>query len=1384
MFLKSKILYFSIITLLFLTYFSALGQQLTVTVDNNGIAKATITPLSCTSQQGGGGVAILYWGDLNQNNSPCPTPAPSPNQNPIVLYHQYQACGTYTVTYTCEGIPNPPILTATVTVTIPTLVITHSPVEYEQTDCGRVAILSMLISRDPSCGPIPGNINISSAIHSDLVPIGGAFEINGNSISLNIPGSSITTTPVAYTLELRSKICSQNTSNKITYDITGPLGVGLGIQNCISLEAPPTQSSTKLEWLNIVTRAPCLQINKTTLTPSIPSGGDAQFQVTVTNTGTANAANVQVTDVIPPNFTVVSSPVNSTVAGSVITTTVPLLIQGLSWTGTYTLRHVPPVPPNPCAPVAIFTNCAQAGLPNCEGYTTAKSCSEVQVVTAVLPPNPNFTVNEVDCNSFQFVSEDTGQGTTTHSWNFGDGTTSIDFNPYHDFANNGTFIVSHSISRCGQMTTQTQIITVNCPDQLTCPCSGIGSLNINAGAGTNITDIPELASGGVNLDDFGNCIAINGKLIINTDVTISDGTVNPDIVSGLIRMQPGAIILVQSDKNLTITGTDIVGCDNMWQMIKVGPSAKLILRNNNISDAEFAVDASALIAPFGSGTPTELYIEGNNFKNNHVGIRITGSKFLKHYVNGNSFSSLTTPLLTSWTPNLPNYNNISGYAGIVALNKTFSSSNNVFTRVRNGIISEVCNITSREDKFNNILGTPAIFPSFTGGSSGIGILAIRGKLASLGNSYQNLHTGIFTDDNPLIVNLNGLKSNTFNFIDRAIFANRTHSANIAYCEVENFRVSGITINQIIPNGEPFFIHRNFLTSSGTNAAQNDNEWAISVNNPIEISLENGYIGSSIINIRDNTGGIRLSNVRGWTVGPYNQHSYTGGANLNMNVPGFRFENGGSHFIYENETRGNQNNDGYQTLTSGDNIFCCNDATLANAGFFFSGTCLDTEFRNNKMSATDMCLRFTDMTRISKQPDRANRFLSGSGKAVHESNNFDIAQCAFFINDINNNNLSDTGDQPWFPTLGATQGLFNPTLENFNDNECWEDPVCWNPFGYRPVILDDQDHFAAAPNSDNSIRATTQHWESQRHLYQKLRTYPALLGQSGVCDQFFSDQYTGLGDVGKYTVIESRIGELRMIPAVWASHLQLIEIELANIQTKVDSKLAELTHATNFEDSIKIYYDANNIGQDKVSWLNESDSLAQLFRTYQRNEALLLIPVINNLPEVHVAMTNRKLTLMAYARYIAEGSPELNSAAAQEIANIALQCPLEGGSAVYLARGLYAAFGSEQVYDDLSTCGVQSRSVLTKSDIGLQVEHLHIIPNPAQNRCALYWETPTFVEGKIRIWATDGRLMLEKVVTDKSIGLEIQTMGFANGLYYCQYSDNSGQVLTSLLSIQN
>lgn len=71
----------------------------------------------------------------------------------------------------------------------------------------------------------------------------------------------------------------------------------------------------------------------------------------------------------------------------------------------------------------------------------------------------NFNANIISGNNVQFTN--TSQNPANVSWSFGDGTTSTQQNPSHNFATNGSYTVTLTLTVCGKVYTKTKQITIS-----------------------------------------------------------------------------------------------------------------------------------------------------------------------------------------------------------------------------------------------------------------------------------------------------------------------------------------------------------------------------------------------------------------------------------------------------------------------------------------------------------------------------------------------------------------------------------------------------------------------------------------------------------------------------------------------------------------------------------------------------------------------------------------------------------------------------------------------------------------------------------------------------------------------------------------------------------
>jgi uncharacterized repeat protein (TIGR01451 family) len=109
---------------------------------------------------------------------------------------------------------------------------------------------------------------------------------------------------------------------------------------------------------------------------------------------------------------------------------------------------------SPLAHGTVLTNTVEAvpaqGVGGMDTITT----------TVFLPPVASFTSDSPVCLGQTMHFADTSQYATTYLWNFGDGTTSTDRNPTHDYSNGGDFTVTLTATNAIGSDTYSDIVTV------------------------------------------------------------------------------------------------------------------------------------------------------------------------------------------------------------------------------------------------------------------------------------------------------------------------------------------------------------------------------------------------------------------------------------------------------------------------------------------------------------------------------------------------------------------------------------------------------------------------------------------------------------------------------------------------------------------------------------------------------------------------------------------------------------------------------------------------------------------------------------------------------------------------------------------------------------
>lgn len=935
-----------------------------------------------------------------------------------------------------------------------------------------------------------------------------------------------------------------------------------------------------------------------------------------------------------------------------------------------------------------------------------------------LPFSADFTFS-MDCGAVWFNSAPS-TAALTHAWDFdGNGTIeSTVANPVHTYSASGTYTVVHTVTNlCGVSAVESKFITIDCDvlPSYVCPCA---TLNIDASR--NLKKYSELEAifnydknndGVLDRSEHSGCIAIKGSLEVDIDIKI---------IQADIKMQPCSEIVVLGTANpanthrLALNKNNIYGCNAMWKGITVQSGAALDMVNNPlVADAENAVMAFA--SPIGSNAKTQLGVQNNHFRRNHIGVHIApppsglsiGTVSQTPFV-GNTFEA--EGLLPACGTRPANYQSAIGYAGVLVRGAAFTVGapggagfSNTFNQLRLGVVGESVILRVHRAKFSNMAGT---FSS-AAPTSGVGVLGRAGSQEVRNSRFEDCAYGIYSENAMLRAEDNSsdrvdiavdlLNPSDFDIVRNSDFYFREYGVRARGLQRRNVPVGGV----LVPLNHYLLDYNTFRSQGSHNgpslaAAVRLENAGGSADMPTQAQISRNYV-----NVQDRVAGFVIANQNKWKIADNFVEFYRPTGSSAIEEAAYTLFNSRENYLYDN--RAHDISDvtpaslGFSVAIGQGNLFCCNETYKTRQGAYFSGSCTGTQYRHNTMDEHENPVYLDPATTISWQgfPDDpltpvneaetyANRFLDGSGTAVHAGGQFEAQLSTFYVTNESHPHWPDGVDpQEFFKVNGATAST------------CEQDPSCppqeYEDDEYQSMTSDPataQGTFGAWPQGE------ALQWESERELYARLKNSPALLGASAAVDAFFAAKDAGSA-LKTHHEADQTVAETDAAPAAWAQTLQAALDSIAQGEQTAQGVLAALSAATNWADSLALYWQAEGLRAQTAPYIEVFLQVQRQMDSLRRVKALAALPMVLALPESNVLQTNRKTAHKIYLEWRASGSDTLTAAQFAEVSPIAHQCPRTGGAAVYLARSLYQ-IQEAKAFDDGTLCApIEERSAAAK-----------------------------------------------------------------------------------------
>jgi hypothetical protein len=302
------------------------------------------------------------------------------------------------------------------------------------------------------------------------------------------------------------------------------------------------------------------------------------------------------------------------------------------------------------------------------------------------------------------------------------------------------------------------------------------------------------------------------------------------------------------------------------------------------------------------------------------------------------------------------------------------------------------------------------------------------------------------------------------------------------------------------------------------------------------------------------------------------------------------------------------------------------------------------------------------------------------------------------------------------------------------------------------------------------------WWSKNYLFRKLSDYPDLLTGNQRMSYFYST--TTDSTLGQLSGIGRQNGELFLFDAGDEAQLQdnfdAIQEALENIAI-IDSLLTDsLSQAETDTLLLKRSFLADSIAARQAS----NDAIWSQWVSYRTLEADSLIADNAGIGTVAVYDENEKILHDLYLKTVTKNlGPTLAQKA--QIKEIAEQCPLTGGPAVYRARAWHAALTGKFLEPE-DCLGVSERSNTKESQSLAQTTGMAVYPNPASGKMTVEYSAESGQTLQLI-----NHLGVEAIRVSLAKGfnrIEMNIESLPAGLYVYRIVQGSGQIISKKVII--
>lgn len=989
-------------------------------------------------------------------------------------------------------------------------------------------------------------------------------------------------------------------------------------------------------------------------------------------------------------------------------------------------------------------------------------------------PDATFTIDQVLCTGEVSVTGNLTDPAAVHSWTWGDnrttpinGAPTYTYNYFSTITDNqgwpvnppigpaapGTYTITHTVVLDGVVASSTQEVTV-------APCCQAGVV------------IPHGSLASLVGTVFSGTIDVQGQFIVDDDVLFQNCQV---------YMEPGAEIIVQNGWTLDVDNASFTACNGvMWKSITAESGAAVRIRSSYMDDAESLVSAL---------DGSVIWVDGTQFHNNRVGIGIpdVGGTYnnVACWVSNSTFYSagaMPQPYQGQSTA--------VGGKGFAALDVhhttlDFTGGNNLIHSLSNGIVGYGSDMTVADCQMSNI--QPDAAYAYSGNGAGI-----YANGAKNWNTLKQQGYGM----NSSMPSFNGCRWGVYTeYMNVRSTDNRMLDMGTAYrVERSGYREVDILNNKVFTHlhgmelrsndgAAHILVQNNDITFGDAQCIPCRGFTAILVTEGNYVAPNSRILNNTIrfMNAPNSRFGIALTSADSWVVAENNVLM----ANNAFNFSGIQMAGCRRSEVSCNSITGAGGTypldaqSAIRNLMGREPLISCNDMDLTANGILFNGVAYNTDVRGNQFHNHKWPLHLDATAIIDAQTLKGNLWDPNAATPVwgawYEVSNLQSALSSFRY-DPAIIGSGVTTPPTWSPSAWFTiyPGTNYDCANDHGEHYC-------SQFGGERCkdCLRELDDKIANDDLENNPYTEETKWMLSGDLYQKLDDSPDLLDEGTDLADFYADlqgsataAFKAIGDeqLALYDLDESVTAQLQ------ANRTQ-IEGLLAFVKDGME-ELGDETLTASQRQAILA-----SIGGYRQTINSLSAWNASALQLASTTKVLSAEGVRSNNATVatsELIEANEKAVNEVYLATVGKDADGLTSIQASELFDIANQCPMMGGNAVFKARSLYWLIDDSYNFDDQALC--LQHGIIVKSLSAKTINAVAVVPNPASDEATLVFDRELDEPGVFVVYDAVGAEVMRHVVPIEMPRLAFSTASLPPALYHYQVRGPSGVLGLGKLTI--